>query len=69
MNVECVFCGELVPESLAYRKVTGWERKAKVASRKGGSDIVFREAHDEHACSTCIVRLKSGLDVHQGTLV
>jgi hypothetical protein len=69
VSVECVFCGELVPESLAYLRVLGWERKAMVASRKGGSDIVLREALDEHACAGCIARLKAGINVAQESLL
>jgi predicted RNA-binding Zn-ribbon protein involved in translation (DUF1610 family) len=65
----CTYCGESVAESLAYRRVSGWERKALGASRKGGSDIVLREAHDEFACAACIARLKAGINVEQGALL
>ena len=69
MTVRCGICGELVPESLAYRRISGWEQKARVASRRGGSDIVLREHHDEFACAGCIARLKAGINVAQETLV
>lgn len=69
MSVRCGICGELVPESLLYRRVTGWERKAKSASRKGGSDIMLREPLDEYACSACIARLRAGINVGQESLV
>ena len=67
--VHCAFCGRAVDDRDAYRRISGWERKATVASRKGGSDIVLREAHNEFACSVCIVRMKSGLNVQQESLL
>lgn len=67
--MRCTFCGSEIDERSDWHRVSGWERKAAVASRKGGSDIVLRESHDEFACSACITRLKSGFNVGQGTLV
>lgn len=71
MTVACSFCGEPVDTaSNVYRRVSGWERKAYGrTSRKGGSDIVLREAHDEYACSACITRTKAGINVGQRALV
>ena len=65
----CAFCGEPIDESSCYRRVSGWERKAHVASRKGGSDITLREHGEELACFACIARLKAGIDVRQGALL
>jgi ferredoxin len=69
MTVRCSFCPETVELRDAYQRITGWERKAVVASRKGGSDIVLRESCDEFACSACIARLRSGVNVEQGALL
>lgn len=69
MNPACTFCGGEVDERSAFRRVSGWERKAVVASRKGGSDIVLRQSHDELACFACITRLRAGVNVAQESLV
>lgn len=70
MKVACSFCREPVDPASSYRRVSGWERKAYGrTSRKGGSDIVLRESHDEFACSACITRIKAGINAEQGALV
>lgn len=69
MSLVCVYCGAEVNERTDYRRVFGWERKAKSETRRGGSDISHREYGDEMACFVCIHRLKSGLNVQQETLV
>ncbi len=68
-DVTCTFCSEPIAVRLAYRHISGWERKAMGSSRRGGSDVVLRKAHDEFACSACIVRAKSGLNVNQEALL
>ncbi len=68
-DVTCKFCSEPTDARLAYRRVSGWERKAVGPSRRGGSDVVLRKAHDEFACPVCIVRAKSGLNVNQEALL
>jgi hypothetical protein len=65
VNVTCFYCGETVAEANAYRRVTGWERKAAGASRKGGSDVTLREPTGEHACMWCVDRLRRGVNVSQ----
>lgn len=68
--VVCALCGSEFDEAVAYRRVLGWERKARSdSSRKGGSDISLREYGDELACPICITRLKSGLNIAQESLV
>lgn len=68
--VACTFCEAEVDDAVAYRRILGWERKAPGdTSRKGGSDITLREHGDEFACSSCITRLRSGLNVAQESLV
>jgi hypothetical protein len=69
MTLVCVLCGGVVEESTAYRRVSGWERKAVAESRKSGSDIVLRETSGELACSSCISRLRLGLNVQQEALL
>lgn len=68
-DVTCTFCSEPTDARLAYRLISGWERKAHGSSRRGGSDVVLRKAHDEFACPVCIVRAKSGLNVNQEALL
>ncbi len=68
-DVTCTFCSGTVDVRLAYRRVSGWERKATAQSRRRGSDVVLRKAHDEFACPVCIVRAKSGLNVKQEALL
>ncbi len=68
-DVVCTFCSEPVDDRLAYRLISGWERKALGASRRGGSDVVLRKAHDEFACTACIARAKAGINVHQEALL
>ena len=68
-DVTCKFCSEPTDSRLAYRLISGWERKAVGPSRRGGSDVVLRKAHDEFACPVCIVRAKSGLNVNQEALL
>lgn len=72
MKVQCAFgCGrEIDPDaSSTYRRIQGWERKAVLDSRRGGSDISLREQLDEYACPVCIDRLKDGVNVNQTALV
>jgi hypothetical protein len=66
----CVYCGEPL-DSLrgVYQRVTGWERKAAAASRRGGSDIVLRQQLDEWACADCVHKLQAGVHVDQQALV
>jgi hypothetical protein len=72
MRVQCAFgCGrDIDPDaSSTYRRVIGWERKAVMESRRGGSDITLREALDVYACPTCIGRLKDGVNPMQAALL
>lgn len=69
MTLTCSKCGREIAERDAYHGVHGWERKSSIASRRSGSDITLRRQTGELACSECITRLKTGLDVNQGTLV
>ncbi len=68
-DMTCTFCSEPIDVRLAYRRISGWERKAVGQSRRSGSDVVLRKAHDEFACPVCIVRAKSGLNVNQEALL
>lgn len=67
----CTYCGDPVDlqHDTVYRRVVGWERKSKAASRKAGSDIVLREARDEFACDPCVRRLKRGVAPTQEALI
>lgn len=67
----CHYCGsEVHPDNpWTWRRVTGWERKGQGESRRGGSDIVLREACDEFACDGCIGRLRRKLAPGQGALI
>jgi hypothetical protein len=68
----CTYCGDPIDPRGAgtvYRRVVGWERKSKAASRKAGSDIVLREARDEFACDPCVRRLKRGVAATQEALI
>jgi len=66
---DCHYCNRPTDPSRAYRRVTGWERKSRVASRRRGSDVVLRQVTDEYACEDCIVRLREGLPIEQGSLL
>lgn len=68
-TVRCVFDGKEIDPRTAYRRVTGWERKSALESRKGGSDIVLREPIEEYACGACITRLQAGIAVGQESLL
>lgn len=67
----CFYCSEPVdPFSMfTWRRVTGWERKARAATRKSGSDITLREPRDEYAHDHCIGRAKAKLASGQGALL
>jgi hypothetical protein len=67
----CALCGRQIdPNAFGiYRQVTGWERKAKTAERRGGSDIVLRQPTGQHAHSFCVDRTRDGVNVNQETLV
>lgn len=69
--MKCVYCQNEVAigDPHSYRRVLGWEQKGKSQSRKGGSDIVLREAINEVACGPCITRLKLGFNAKQESLV
>jgi len=59
-----------VGDASVYRRVVGWERKARYqSSRRGGSDIVLREVTAEVACSECITRLRAGVPAGQESLI
>lgn len=61
-NLTCVFCGDPVPDKDCWRRVTGWERKARYGARRGGSDIALRQvSNDEVACNACISIRQAGL--------
>jgi len=66
----CPFCGETVDplDSNTWRRVQGWEHKAKGVTRKSGSDIALREPVEAYAHNGCIVLAKSGLSAHQAGL-
>jgi hypothetical protein len=51
----CTYCGDPIDPQTVYRRVVGWERKSKAASRKAGSDIVLRESRDEFAWTPACV--------------
>jgi hypothetical protein len=57
-NVRCRFCLREIDPDLAYRHVSGFERK-----RPGGGTnaLRLREPHDSWACSQCVDRLAAGL--------
>lgn len=67
----CHYCGDdLDPDGpLTYRRVLGWERKARSASRRGGSDVLLREPGVEFACSFCLENLKAGRPARQEGLL
>ena len=71
MTFFCVYCSsKLDPnDPTTYRRCRGWERKGLPGSRRGGSDIVLREAGEEFACWSCIDRKKRGLAPSQGALL
>lgn len=66
----CPFCHKTVdPASrYAFRKVTGWERKAIAPNRRHGSDIIFRQYTDEWAHGGCVGLAKQGLLGQQSLL-
>lgn len=68
MNV-CHYCGAPVDTSRAFQRITGWQRKSQLASRKRGSDVVLRQTTDEWACEDCVTRLREGLPIEQGSLL
>lgn len=58
----CSICNRpIVDINRCFHRVAGWERKAQVASRKSGSDIVLREPTGELACEDCIRKIKLGI--------
>ena len=68
----CVHCNRVVdPNDInVFQRVVGWERKAFLPSRRGGSDIVLREnIVDLFSCQFCIDKLKAGVNVAQETLL
>ena len=68
----CVYCHRTVDpnDPGVHQHVTGWERKAYSASRRGGSDIVLRETTpDVFACQFCVDKLKAGVSVAQESLL
>jgi hypothetical protein len=66
----CAFCGGPIdPADQMWRRVIGWERKASAESRRGGSDIVFREPLDEYAHDACVQLEKAGVSVAQVSLL
>ena len=71
--VPCSFCSSRIDpdSSSSYRRVSGWEQKkaARPSGSKGGSDIYLREAANEWACSSCIRRLRAGVNVGQEALL
>jgi hypothetical protein len=72
VTLHCNFCGNEINPRLqtVWRQVTGWERKATSATRKGGSDIVLREPVDgKIACDGCIDSAKRGVAPLQESLI
>lgn len=70
MIVRCTYCGCEFDPSAGWRLVTGWERKASSASRRGGSDVVLRTPRGEKfACDPCIDNLKHGRSAYQEALL
>jgi hypothetical protein len=69
----CIYCGTSVDPTArtTWQRVIGWQRMAGVraSGKHGGSDIALREAVNEWACPTCIVRVRNGVDVGQGSLL
>jgi hypothetical protein len=68
----CVYCKRDVDpnQPYVYQRTIGWEHKAFLASRRGGSDIVLREpVPDVFACQFCVDKLKAGVSVAQESLL
>lgn len=66
----CTFCQQGCDPANSYRRVEGWSRRApSSSSRRGGEDIVLREHLDEWACFACVLKLRDGLSVEQGSLL
>lgn len=69
----CSYCGTPVDPTArtTWTRVVGWQRMAGVrpSGKHGGSDIALRQALDEWACPTCIVRLQNGVGVGQESLL
>jgi len=66
----CAFCGRQIdPASQTWRRVVGWEKKATAETRRGGSDIVFRQPLDEYAHDRCIQLERAGVSVAQESLL
>lgn len=72
LAVPCFYgCGRMLDpnDRFVYRRVVGWERKAGVPTRRGGSDITLREPLEEFACRICIDRIKDGTSPAQEALL
>ncbi len=71
MTPSCALCGGelLTSGERIYRKVQGWERPGKGVAGKSGSSLVLREALDEYAHSSCIEKLKLGVQPTQPSLL
>jgi hypothetical protein len=67
---QCEYCHrELnVLDATVWQWVTGWERKGRGQSRKGGSDIALRQLREKFACDQCVTRKRNGISPAQGTL-
>lgn len=65
----CAYCNTPLDPHAGHiwRRVVGWERKARGATRKSGSDIAAREPREEYACDRCIRRLQRGVSPTQTT--
>lgn len=67
LYVSCSLCGDPVDAQSAntWHRVDGWERKARSASRRAGSDIACRRALEEFAHDRCVRRVQDGVSVFQ----
>jgi hypothetical protein len=71
VNVPCQICGKPVDpvSKQTLQRVTGWQRMAMQASRRGGSDILARETVQEWAHPSCVDRAKNGIHHDQDSLL
>lgn len=69
--MNCVFCHGRSGAEPDHRMITGWERRSKSLSRKGGSDVFLRQEHPsgQRACGPCVSKLRDGLSVGQESLL
>lgn len=71
MLANCAFCEKpLQPDAhTTLQRVTAWEKKSVLASRRGGSDLYLRERQNSFACLSCVEGQRRGVSPLQGALV